>query len=96
MWKLSAAAISDLEVMAEWGGAAFGLRVAEDYQLHVLDLFDDLAAHPEMGVERFVAGQMIRLMPYRSHHVIYRIDDGDVIIVRVLHHLQSLPDKLLF
>lgn len=93
-WHTTEAANQDLERIGEDGALAFGRDHARTYTLRLLDMFDTLAAHPEAAPERQASRQVIRLMPCASHNVIYVVEDGDVIILRVLHGLQNWFDLL--
>lgn len=67
----------------------FGVRHAQNYVLEFLDVFDTLAANPLMAPERQAASQKVRLMPHRSHNILYVVENEDVVILRVLHGLQD-------
>ena len=94
MWKLTAAASDDLDRISLWSLAKFGPRQAEKYDQVLVNMFDHLAASPEMAPERRGARRLVRLMPCEAHHILYVIEDGDIIILRVLHHLQDWFDLL--
>lgn len=89
MWRLTASALEDLDVISIWGLEKFGLQQAKKYDQRLLNIFDLLAQNPEMAVERQGARRRLRLMPCGSHHIAYAVKDGDVVILRVLHHLQD-------
>ncbi len=94
MWILSEAAINDLDIMAAWGARAFGLRQSEHYERRIVDMFDALATNPEMAPEKAVPSGLVRVMPCGSHYIVYRLEGGDIAIVRVLHHFQRWPQDL--
>ena len=94
MWKLTAAAGADLDRISLWGLDKFGPLQAEKYDLRLADMLDALAANPEMAPERKGARSRARLMPCEAHHILYVIDGEDIIVLRVLHHLQDWFDLL--
>jgi toxin ParE1/3/4 len=44
---------------------------------------------PYLAPERQASQQMVRLMPCGSHHILYIVENEDVVILRVLHGLQN-------
>lgn len=94
MWKLSAEAIEDLDRISLWSMERFGLHQAEQYDQILVETFDLLAANPEMAPERRGAVRRVRLMPCKAHHIVYVVVDEDIVILRVLHHLQDWFDLL--
>ena len=94
MWVLSDAAIGDLDVMVAWGARTFGYRQVEKYQSRIVDMFDTLALNPELAPQRQSAAGLVRVMPCGAHHIVYRVENEAVAILRVLHHLQGWPDEL--
>ena len=72
-----------------YGEASFGAAQSHKYLEEMRFLFDLLAAHPFMARERSEIGIPIRMHRYQSHHIVYRIEDDDVVIVRVLHGRQD-------
>ncbi|MBJ3786878.1 type II toxin-antitoxin system RelE/ParE family toxin [Devosia sediminis] len=94
MWVLTADARDDLDRISLWGLERFGLNQAEKYDLRLADTFDALAANPRMAPERLNFGRSVRLMTCEANHILYVIDGDDIIILRVLHHLQDWFDLL--
>jgi len=88
-WRTTKDADADLSEIGLSGAIAFGMPQSRRYVMRLIDMFETLAAHPEMARERQASRQIVRLMPCEAHHILYLISDGDVIILRVLHHLQD-------
>jgi toxin ParE1/3/4 len=88
-WRTTEKANVDLDLMAEAGMLAFGERHARSYLNTIFDMFDTLAAYPDLAAERRSAKGYVRLMPCEAHHILYATEDGDVVILRVLHGLQN-------
>jgi plasmid stabilization system protein ParE len=80
--------------MVRWGTRLFGTRQSEIYEHKVVDLFDSLAHSPDMGRLVETAHGSVRTLTSGAHRIIYRVEDGRVVILRVLHHLQAWPDDL--
>lgn len=89
MWRLTSAAIDDLDAASAWGARTFGFSRSQHYEEQMVEMFDTLSHHPQMAPERRAARSVVRLMPHRAHNILYVIQDGDVVILRVLHHLQD-------
>lgn len=67
----------------------FGQDQAERYHEGLAAIFDLIAANPRMARERPEFTPPVRLHPYRSHLIVYVLDDPEVLIVRVLHGRQD-------
>lgn len=93
-WRTTPQADEDLADIAFNGIQTFGPTQSRRYVARVIDVFETLAAHPELAPQRQATRQVIRLMPCEAHHILYVIDGDDIIILRVLHHLQDWFDLL--
>ena len=49
---------------------------------------------PEMAVERRDFQPPVRIHHYEKHLIIYVIEDGGILIVRILHQNQDVPAQL--
>ena len=94
MWILSEAALNDLDAMVRWGTRLFGTRQSELYERKIVDLFDSLSENPAMGRVLETGSGPMRCVATNAHRVIYRVEAGRVVIIRVLHQLQAIPDDL--
>ena len=88
-WILTSDAVADLDRISAEGALRWGFERSERYELELADMFDQLAAMPHMAPVRQAARSEVRLMPCGSHHVVYVVDNEDVVILRVLHGLQD-------
>ncbi|MBD8891046.1 type II toxin-antitoxin system RelE/ParE family toxin [Roseibium litorale] len=85
-YKLSRKAAEDIANIYIEGVAAFGLAQAEKYHAEMETTFELLADNPQIARHRHEIDPPVRIHPFRSHIVIYLIDEeGDVLIVRVRH-----------
>jgi toxin ParE1/3/4 len=71
------------------GCREFGQTQAERYHEGLADILDLIADNPRMARERPEFTPPVRLHPYRSHLIVYRLDDTGVLVVRVLHGRQD-------
>lgn len=92
---LTQAAEQDIRSLAEIGIEMFGVDQAQAYHNALFNTFDLLADNPRMGRERTELTPPIRVHPFRSHVVLYQIEDEDILIVRVRHaHEDWISDPL--
>ena len=90
-YRLTPRAADDLDGIYEYTIVNFGLERARGYLNDLHQRFNDLAERPALGrgAEQFAPG--LRRYPYRSHVVFYLRENGDVLIVRVLHERMDTP-----
>jgi toxin ParE1/3/4 len=93
-WQTTDEAEYDLQFIAEQGVVQFGPHVSRAYVARLIEMFGMISDHPQMGAERQAESGSVRLMPCGSHHILYVVDNEDVIILRVLHGLQNWFDLL--
>jgi len=93
-WIVVENAALDMQHIAEEGIINFGEHNARRYTLKLFDTFDRLAAMPYLASLKPTAHGNVRLMPCGSHHILYIVENEDVLILRVLHGLQNWFDLL--
>ncbi|OEJ68413.1 type II toxin-antitoxin system RelE/ParE family toxin [Magnetovibrio blakemorei] len=83
-YKLTQAAAADFEHIFDFGIDTFGLEQALAYQNGLKQRFDELSEQPELfpAVEHLRKGY--RRSSYGSHAIYYGIEEGGVVIVRIL------------
>lgn len=85
-FRLTRFAEQDLILLSETGIRLFGVAQAKRYHDQMFDCFDLLSRNPEMARLRLELLSGIRIHPFRSHLIVYRIEnDGEVLIVRIRH-----------
>ncbi len=84
-YRLSKGADEDITSIAVVGIEEFGLEQAQRYHEGLFQLIGILAANPRMARERLEIVPPVRVHPYKSHVVIYRIEGPDILIIRVRH-----------
>jgi toxin ParE1/3/4 len=92
-YSLTQAAAKDISDIFIAGLAMFGLDQADKYHEGLTATFAFLADYPRAARVRFEITPPVRAYRYKSHMIIYEIDDDDaVIILRVRHgHEDWLP-----
>ena len=90
---VAAAAQSDLIDIQFFGIVNFGQRASDDYAEGLRRLMGRLADFPMLGAERRNLLQPVRVLPYRSHLVIYTFEDDVVRILRVRHGREDWFDN---
>ena len=85
-YKLTVKAEEDIIHIYREGVRMFGAKQAEKYYAGFEDVFAFLSSMPKAAWERTEITPPVRIYPYRSHIIVYLIDDaGDVLILRVRH-----------
>lgn len=71
--------------MQIYGIATFGLKVSDAYVMKLNSLLASLADFPSMAPEIPGLDRPVRILPYRVHVVVYRVEDDTVRILRIRH-----------
>ena len=93
-FRLTREADRDVAELYSFGTLTFGLPAATSYALGLQEEFHLLSEFPRAARERYEVRPPVRILPYGSHVIAYRIEDEDVVIVRVLHHSVDWTDEL--
>lgn len=91
---LSRKAYADLAEIESYGASRFGEAAAAAYQSTFDHAFARLATYPHSGEARPEFGTGLRCLICGRHRILYRIEDGVVQIVRVMHHSRDVPRHL--
>ncbi|MCF6302500.1 MAG: type II toxin-antitoxin system RelE/ParE family toxin [Devosiaceae bacterium] len=85
-YRRSEKADEDIITIYVDGVRDFGVTQAEKYHAELEQLFELIADTPKLARERHELKPPVRIHPYKSHIIIYIIDDrNDVLILRVRH-----------
>jgi len=87
--RLSVAAQSDVDEIWFHSAKEWSNEQADRYLTNLYNAFDTLMQHPFLAREREETVPPVRLYPYRSHLIAYRVDGSELVIVRVLHVRQN-------
>lgn len=93
-YKLSAAATEDIIGIYLDGIEAFGIRQAEAYHAALKACFDLLSGAPLIARERTEFTTPVRVHPFKSHVILYRIESDDILIIRVRHGREDWLNSL--
>ena len=85
MLRLSFRAKTDLQQVYLQGLELFGGRQADDYIEGLFAKLDLLAQFPRLGSARPELSADAHVAFYKSHAILYRIDDVDVFVRRIRH-----------
>jgi len=83
--RLSRAAQNDLEDIQETGLIEFGINATRNHMAGFERIFALLRERPLTGQDRPDFGAGIRSFSHRPHRLLYRVERGEVLIVRILH-----------
>lgn len=88
-YSLSAKAEEDIiEIFVE-GAKTFGVDQAQAYHAALSNILELLNNNPELAQQRFEINPPIRIYPFKSHLVIYLVDDSNILVVRVRHQKED-------
>ena len=93
-FRLSKEAEQDVAALYRFGTLNFGLDASTRYAEGLRGRFHFLSQFPRAARERHDVRPPVRIFVYHSHLVAYRIEDGDVFVVRVLHHSMDWRTEL--
>ena len=84
-FRLTPAAQDDLSRIWDYTAETWSPLQADAYMRGLERVFGALVAHPELMRERAEFDPPVRLRPYRSHLIVYRIEGDSLVVIRVLH-----------
>jgi toxin ParE1/3/4 len=88
--KLLAKAREDMIHLRRYSRREFGAAVADKLVDDLERVFRLLTDHPLAGSEFSETTPGLRLFPMRGHRIFYRVVQGAIEIVRVLHHSRDV------
>ena len=92
--KLLARAREDMIHLRRYSRREFGAAAADRLVDDIEHAFLLLREHPFAGAEFSATVCGIRLFPARGHRIFYRVVEGVIEIVRVLHHARDVSKAL--
>ena len=95
-YKLSNKAVSDLNDIWEYTNEKWSVNQAEKYYTQLIHTFREIAKHPNIGKE--YSGIVQAVLGFRiGRHIIFcqKLDEEEVLIVRVLHEQMDLKNRTL-
>lgn len=91
----SNAAESDLADIDDYSVAQFGEDTAYRYMHGFDEAFARLRDFPETGRSLPELGNGIRCLTHRRHRIFYCFSDGQVFVVRIVHHAMDARRALM-
>ena len=85
-YSLSQKADEDIIAVYIEGFRKFGATQAEKYHTELEQTFQLLSRSPKLARERIEITPPVRIHPYRSHIIIYTIDEKNNIFILRIHH----------
>ncbi len=95
-YRLMRRAEADLDEIADFSLASWGGARAESYLQRLIDAFDMIAAHPQIGRLRPEVTPPVRLFQVERHLLICRQVDDNVEIVAITHERRNWEALGLF
>ena len=93
-YRLRAEARSDLQEIWRYTRSRWGLRQAKDYRRQLTLALLLLARNPKLGVSCRIVRKKYRKKSVGRHIIYYRIEDGIVTVVRVLHERMRVQRRI--
>ncbi|MCB1469968.1 MAG: type II toxin-antitoxin system RelE/ParE family toxin [Rhizobiaceae bacterium] len=93
-YRLTPAAQTDLDDIWTYTVAQWSADQAESYLRGLAQTLDLLVGEPKLARERNEIAPPVRLHPYRSHSVIYRIEGRFIDVIRIVHSHQHWQDLI--
>lgn len=89
-FTISPSARKDLSDILLFSSRRWGKDQRSRYKSRFNEVFGALALNPEMGLERNEISQGLRSFPIERHLILYRWDELNLIIERVIHQNRDL------
>ena len=83
--RLNPRAERDVDEIWDYSAGIWGVGTANAYVGGLRSTLSTIAASPLMARERTEITPPVRVYPYRSHLVIYRVDGDEIAVLRVFH-----------
>lgn len=88
-YNLTKKADNDISKMYAYTATSFGVTQADKYYNGLISQIEFIASSPEMyrKLERF--SPAVRICPYQSHTIIYRVQGNDIVEIIRVHHTRT-------
>lgn len=93
--KLTPKAINDIEGIYEYTFANWGTRQAEKYQDELFEWMSRIIDNPKIGSIYYFSKGNYRKTQINKHLIFYRIEDNELLIVRILHERMDFESHLI-
>lgn len=92
--KLSPQAIIDLEEIYDFTALTWGIKQADKYQDELYSRMESISKNPLIGSLYYFKHGDYRKVNINRHIILYRQNDKECIVVRILHERMDLETKL--
>jgi len=92
--EIRAVARRDLENIRDYSISEFGVELATAYLTGIRAGFERIRDHPEIGQHSRDVNPPVRWIAHRSHRIFYRVADGRIEILRILHRARDARQAL--
>ena len=92
--RLTSETRDDLRDVLHYRIETWGRRQRATYKARILRTLRELARCPGLGRERHELGDDIRSFPVGQHLIVYRQDDKELIVIRIMHSRMDVEDDL--
>ena len=93
-YRLTPRAIADLEEIWRYTADTWSIAQADQYIDSFAQSFETILSMPEMARERLEFSPPVRIQPSGQHHVVFRIEAGHVLVIRILGGRQDWANIL--
>lgn len=94
-YRLTRKAAEDIEEIYSFAAEQFGVDQADAYHTLLERTFEFLANNPLAARKRLELAPPVRIHAVQSHLVIYQVDDGSILIVRIRHGHEDWAEPLV-
>ena len=84
-YRLTVRARSDIADIYFYGRQRWNERLADDYYLGLIEAFEAILEFPKSSPLRPDTDATVRIRVFRSHLIVYEIQQEAVIILRIVH-----------
>lgn len=88
-YLLTPAAQRDLNEIWDYTARTWSPEQASLYVRNLKQTLQTIVSQPELARERSDISPPVRIHPFASHLIIYRIEDGHILVIRIVHARQS-------
>ena len=88
-YRLRPAARRDLSDIWDYTASEWSVDRADRYVRGIVAFLDALLEQPRIARERTEITPPVRLQPYASHLIVYRIEEPELDVIRIVHARQD-------
>ena len=93
-YRVSKKAQEDIRDIGRYTQAQWGREQRRFYLSGLESRFKNLTENPLLAAERSEFDSPVRIHRYEKHVIVYIVQDGGILIIRVLHESMDVPTRL--